>query len=261
MTPFSKYTGCGNDFIIIDNRTGCFLKEKSFIQKLCDRNFGIGADGILLLEESEKKLTLQIFNSDGSEAEMCGNGLRCFTLFLQSLGLYHPHMHIATKAGPQKVEIVGNQVKISLPSPRLLALNQQMGESLPVHHVNVGNPHAILFVKDCDQENLEEIALRLQKRPEFPESVNVSLVSKTKIRTFERGVQKETLACGTGVVAAALAAASLFCLSSPLSLTTKSGENLQVSFIREGKTFHELSLTGPAQRIFQGTFHKEDISS
>lgn len=250
---FVKYEGAGNDFIIIDDRVPFFPTEDSdFIQKLCHRRFGIGADGVILLQnDGIADFRMRIFNSDGSEAESCGNGLRCLARFIADIqgeisASYKIWMH------DQIVEafVEKEKISIALNNPRNLTLNIQQD----VHFVDTGVPHAVVFVPDVAKVNLHQEGKALRSHPCFgPKGSNVNFASLNpdrviSVRTFERGVEGETLACGTGAAAVAAIAAQVHNLPSPIH-TRFPGGDLEISFTDRG-----LKLAGPAVRVFEGSF-------
>ena len=206
--------GAGNDFIILDNGLkvqGLRLKGlDALARRLCDRKTGIGADGVLVLEKSKiADFRMRIFNADGSEAEMCGNGLRCAVLFTGK-----KKTNVETKAGIYEGEITAkNRVKIRMENPKdlrqdfLIKVNLR---DLKVNYINTGVPHVVIFVEGLDKINVNEIGRAVRYHGEFsPKGANVNFVeivddNNIRIRTYERGVEGETLACGTGSVAAAI---------------------------------------------------------
>lgn len=262
---FSKYSGCGNDFILIDNRTNVFpTQDQALISRLCHRHFGIGADGLILLENSAKAdFRMRIFNADGSEAEMCGNGIRCLVKFAEEMGLPIQSALIETMMEVIQTSVYQNNVQICFSSPKEIKWSHSLavnGEKMTVHHLDTGVPHAVLFVSDLENQNHMAYAPLLRHHPDFsPRGANVNFVSFSKdnslrIRTYERGVEQETLACGTGAVASALAAAHLHQLESPVEVITRSQEKLVVAFEKGSCGFKKISLAGPASFIFKGQF-------
>lgn len=246
---FTKIVASGNDFIVIDNRRHIFpVKNKNFIIKLCAFHTGIGADGVLLLENSHRaNFRMRIFNPDGSEPEMCGNGARCIGLFAWQKKLIPKIFTIETLAGLIKAEIVSrDSVKIYLGEPKDIKLNKK------IHTVNTGVPHAIIYVHNIDKVDVEKIGKTIRWSKQFqPEGTNVDFVqilgkNKISIRTYERGIEGETLACGTGVTAGAIISTLVHGLKSPIYAKTKSGDTLIVDT-------KEVSLTGPARIVFNGT--------
>lgn len=258
--PFSKYTGCGNDFILIDNRQGSLrnLRAKD-IARLCHRNFGIGADGLILLENGFR---MRIFNSDGSEAEMCGNGVRCLMKFIKDLGYPEKKAAIQTLAGTVHVSLLGDLVAVSMPNPDKIMQHLVEIDNQPLHisHLDTGVPHAVIFVEDLPSARWMELAPKIRFHPAFaPKGTNVNFAQVREqhiiLRTYERGVEKETEACGTGATATAVAAAHLYNLASPIKILPKSLIPIEISFTKIGRnTFKDLVMAGPAEKIFHGEF-------
>jgi diaminopimelate epimerase len=259
---FAKYVGSGNDFILFDNRSGTFPILQSVIQRLCQRQWGIGADGMLLLEYStQADFRMRIFNSDGSEAEMCGNGLRCFVKWLASMGIQGQPYRIEVMQRLLTAAQVGDAICIEMGSPRNIQWNIPLrfeNQFLLVHYINTGVPHVVLFVKNVEEVNLEKLGSYIRNYSLWmPKGSNVTVAQQTgngriKIRTYERGVEGETFACGTGAAAAALTAARHYCCSSPVSIETRSGETLSIGFTVEDLKFSNVTLTGSAECTFQG---------
>lgn len=258
---FAKYAGCGNDFIFFDNRNGQFpWQHTALIQSLCHRQFGVGADGLILAESSAcADLRMRIFNADGSEAEMCGNGLRCFVKFAQELGLHQAQYTIETMRRPLKASYQGSLISVEMGVPFDMQWKIALSE-IPheIHFLNTGVPHAIFFTEDIKAIHLAKLGPRIRYHERFaPTGTNVNAVQilsdeALEIRTYERGVEQETLACGTGATAAALAAAYIKQLRSPIKVLTQSKEFLEISFcLHEGK-FSDVKMAGTAQYIFKG---------
>jgi diaminopimelate epimerase len=267
--PFFKMTGCGNDFIIIDNRTGIWnhLKTPSFVKAVCRRNVSVGADGLIFVDDSDRHdFSWRFFNSDGSEAEMCGNGGRCAARFAFLNGIAGSNMSFETVAGVIRAEVDGSTVKIQLPEP----MNQEMdikidldGRYFTVHSINTGVPHAVLFVEDIENIEVKQIGSKIRFHKRFqPAGTNVNFVSQIKknmlnIRTYERGVEDETLACGTGSVAAALVAISMGKAVSPVDIMTRGGEALKVFAGQSCPPFKEVYLAGGARVLCKGEIWEE----
>lgn len=202
---------------------------------------------------------MRIFNADGSEAEMCGNGLRCFIKYLAELGIYQDRYRIETLAGTHIAWRDGEEVCVEFPPPRDLAWNICI-EGYTLHHLNTGVPHAVIFAEQIDKIDIMKQAPLIRHHPYFPRGTNVNFVDpKTlQIRTFERGVEGETLACGTGAIASALAASKIYHLSSPICMKVKSGERLTISFTARWKT---VVMKGPACKIGEGIFQIKEKTS
>lgn len=262
-TYFSKYSGCGNDFIIIDNRYLSISASKHSIQRICHRQNGIGADGLIFLETSKlgaASYKMRIFNNDGSEAEMCGNGLRCLAHFIQSIESPSNHFKIETMHECVQVSFNENLINVYLPPPskllsKRISLNQK---EILLYFIDIGVPHAVYFVDDIEKKDLFLIAPLIRFHKEFaPKGTNVNFAKFLQnqtlaIRTYERGVEQETLACGTGAVAVALAAERHFQLNPPLQILTRSGDFLHINFKKQDPITTDLIMTGPALKIFDG---------
>lgn len=260
---FSKYCGCGNDFIILDDREKTFpAHHKEIIRKLCHRQKGIGADGIVLLQPSCKAdFTMLIFNSDGTQAEMCGNGIRCLGKFLVDIGIVKPHYHIETLYTIHRLAVEAKGISVDMGDPQEeewgLRIRIQQ-EDVHIHRINTGVPHAVEFVENLEAIDMHKRGKEVRRHPLFnPKGTNYNAVQvlgkqQIAVRTYERGVEAETLACGTGATAAALAAAKIYGLSSPVQVRTKSGEQLTIGFEVCKGHLGQVVMTGPAERIYTG---------
>ncbi len=257
---FAKIVGSGNDFIVIDNRENKIKRGNEIAKKLCDRKFGIGADGLLLLEKSKKAdFKMRIFNPDGSEAEMCGNGLRCILRFIYENSLSNKKkLEIETKAGILDGEIKGKNIKIRIKLIEEAKLNIEIPVDKDViigNYINTGVPHTVIFVNDIEKINLKEIGPKIRNNKIFGEKgTNVDWVEVVKdgyikIRTYERGVEGETLSCGTGVVASAIITYLNRGMKSPINVITKSKEILRVYFDKE---LENIYLEGKTLYTFKG---------
>lgn len=263
MISFSKYSGCGNDFILIDNRN-CFFQEGQLVQDLCHRHQGIGADGVILLEKSKQcDFRMRIFNSDGSEAEMCGNGIRCLMMFIQELGLNKPECKIETMHRQLFIQITDGKVVTHMGNALDIRWDLQLtiqSQLIEVHYLNTGVPHAVHFVDHVDRVNIAQIGPQIRHHPLFGEKgTNVNFVQlldtqKIKIRTFERGVEAETQACGTGASAAALAAVIQKALQPPITVIFASGEEIIIDLIKHDTLPTEIIQIGPARCVYKGQF-------
>lgn len=264
--PFLKMSGAGNDFILIDNRSGSVkppLAQRA--QKLCDRKRSIGADGLILLQKSKKAdVRMRIFNPDGSEAEMCGNGVRCLAKFAADKKITRERLSIETPAGIITARIKpGAVVNARLMEPGDLKLNLEIdlnGGRKNLSFINTGVPHAVWVVDSLEGVDVVTLGAAVRTHPHFaPRGTNVNFISFGKpkgsiaIRTYERGVENETLSCGTGSTAGALVAAALKGLASPVKVKTESGEILTVYFSKKGGRFHDVHLEGPVAVNFEGS--------
>ncbi len=259
---FTKMEGAANDFIVVDNRKGQFPARARTIQLLCDRKRGIGSDGILLVEPSKvADFRMRFFNPDGGEVEMCGNGARCISRFAYELGAAGQHATFETPAGLIQAWLDDEEVRIQLGDPKEQNLFEEITLSdgkHTVHDVNTGVPHAIVFVRDLGKIDVQKLGAEIRYHKIYqPKGTNANFVKVTgkhsvEIRTYERGVEGETLACGTGVTAAAIAAHFVYQLLPPIRVRTHGGDVLEVDFKRGDKTVHDVTLKGPAKFVFEG---------
>lgn len=257
--PFSKYSGSGNDFILIDNRNAIFPKSQALIERLCKRRTGVGADGIILLEPSTRAdFKMRIFNADGGEAEMCGNGMRCLLKFILASGFTKPEYLIETMHASVTLSHNNGTPCVAMPPPTRLQVDLKLTvqhKELTTHFIDTGVPHCILQVEDLEKEHWMAMAPHIRHHPHFaPQGANVNFIKldsqgKLHIRTYERGVEDETLACGTGATAAALIASLIYRLLPPIQVIPRSKETLVINF---AKGFSNVTLSGPAVLIFQG---------
>jgi len=260
---FYKLSASGNDFIFLlnlDREIDADTEGPSLAKALCRPKFSVSADGFILVEKAsspEVNFSWRFFNSDGSEAEMCGNGARCFARLLYELGLCDKIMSFQTKAGIIKAEVKGKRVKVKLTTPKDLKLNLAVKTEHDIylaHFVNTGVPHLVLFWEDVSQAPVEKLGRILRYHGMFaPAGTNVNFVeickeegqSYLKVRTYERGVEAETLACGTGASASAYIALKLGLISGEVPVLTKGGEWLTITL--EG---NELFLEGDTRYLF-----------
>lgn len=262
---FCKMNGAGNDFVLADNRQQELRPTPEQVARLCHRQRGIGADGLILLvpcASGRADWAWQFWNSDGSTAEMCGNGARCFARFVQRLTGVQDAFTFETLAGVITARFRGEQVTIGLTAPQGLQLNQALDTSLGrvvCHSLNTGVPHAVLFVPDADQARVSDLGPQIRFHSHFaPKGTNVNFVQTLgpgciRVRTYERGVEGETLACGTGVTASALIAARMHHFPSPIQVLVQGGDSLEVGFREVDGQFTDVTLTGPADFVFEGT--------
>jgi diaminopimelate epimerase len=256
--------GAGNDFILIDNRAGDIDLNRSQIAHLCDRHRGIGADGVLLLENpsDHADFRMRYFNADGGEAEMCGNGARCFARFAQKMAGAQGKISFETPAGVISAELAGDLVTLRMTDPTDLRLNVSLSIGLQkrkVHFINSGVPHVVVPVQQIGDVDVPREGSAIRRHEAFsPKGANVNFIEKRgpekiAIRTYERGVEDETLACGTGVVASALIFAATENVDGPIDVIARGGDELRVGFERTDKLFRNVTLTGPAEFVFEGT--------
>lgn len=269
MLHFTKLHGNGNDFILIDEYNEKIIrddKKAGFALKYCDRRFGIGADGVLFLAKSDiADIRMQIFNSDGTQAEMCGNGVRCLVKYALDKGYIQDKASVQTLAGVLPVSSrreVKTWVSVNMGKPQFWRTQipaKGAGEFLNValhgyeiSAVNTGVPHAVIFVDSLDGHELMTAAPKIRYDPIFPKGTNVNFVhldsrNEITIRTYERGVEGETLSCGTGSVASATVAYRLGKTGNSVKVNTKGGE-LRIT-ISDGAAYME----GTAQQVFEGS--------
>lgn len=267
--PFSKYEGCGNDFILIDNRTVFFPIEADLITKLCHRRLGIGADGIILLENSSiADYRMRIFNADGSEAEMCGNGFRCFGKFLHEIGIQNESFNIEVFGKILSLKVEEGQITAGMSQPTDICWNIQLeigGKDWVLDYLDTGVPHAVLFVDDVEKINLQLLGKEIRFHSKFaPRGTNVNFAQLNTngeiwMRTYERGVEDETLACGTGATAVAIAASKKQNLKGPRAIKTRSGGILNIDFKWEQEDVKMVTMSGPATFVFRGTIELPEL--
>jgi len=264
MPRFTKMNGAGNDFILIDNRMGDVRLDRSQIAQLCDRHRGIGADGILLLEKPGNRadFRMRYFNADGGEAEMCGNGARCFARFANKVAAAKEKISFETQAGLISAELKGDSVTLGMTEPTDLRLHLELGiagENKTVHFINSGVPHVVIPVVNIEDVDVRHEGAAVRYHKIFsPSGTNVNFMEKRgakkiAIRTYERGVEDETLACGTGIVASALIFGATEGCHGPITVLPRGGDELQVGFETVAGRFCNVTLTGPAQFVFEGT--------
>jgi diaminopimelate epimerase len=264
MLKFSKMNGAGNDFVVVDNRDGSLALDAAAIARVCDRHRGVGADGLLAVEPAvgdDADFRMRYYNCDGGEAEMCGNGARCFARFIRQFVPDGDTVTFETLAGPISAQFPDDLVRINMGEPKKLELRKMLdvnGQSYEVHSVNTGVPHAVVFVDDLDAVDIQALGAGLRYHEHFaPKGTNVNVVQvtgpqKIAIRTYERGVEAETLACGTGVVACAMIFHELHAATVPVSVLVKGGDWLEVDFDILAGVYANVTLSGPADRVFDG---------
>lgn len=269
MIEFFKMSGSGNDFILIDNRqrTLAVGDVVEFVKSVCRRKVSVGADGLIIIEPSERvDFRWRFFNADGSEVEMCGNGGRCAARFAYLKGIAGSKMSFETLAGIIDAEVQGETVKLRLTDPRAQVMNDQIqlkNQTLFVHSINTGVPHVVHFVRDPDGFDVFNTgrAIRYHERYQ-PAGTNANFVAVVdnhtiRVRTYERGVEDETLACGTGSVASALIAARKGLVESPVDVLVQSGEQLRIHFEMTPEGFAKVYLEGKAKVVYQGSLWDE----
>jgi len=256
--------GAGNDFVMIDNRSGDVCLNPEQIVRICDRHHGVGADGILLLEKATDgaDFRMRYYNRDGGEAEMCGNGARCFARYAHKIAAAPKKLSFETPAGVIGAELHDELVTLRLSAPSDLQLNialRTAGRNRTVHFINSGVPHVVVPVSQIDEVDVRQDGAAIRRHEMFlPKGANVNFIEKREgkriaVRTYERGVENETLACGTGVVASALIFAATENSSGPVGVLVRGGDELTVAFEKDGSEFRNVTLTGPAEFVFEGT--------
>ncbi|NVO21023.1 MAG: diaminopimelate epimerase [Bacteroidetes bacterium] len=256
--PFVKYHGTGNDFILVDDRMNTFTYSTELISQLCDRHFGIGADGLLILRNCpEAAFEMLYFNSDGSHATFCGNGGRCIVAFARDLGIIEKQCVFKAPDGKHQAYI--NETTASLALVKLQMQNAILYKSSEDHiFLNTGTYHTVVFVDDPDQVDVVKEGQKIRNDAKYkPQGTNVNFAcihgDEMYVRTYEKGVENETLSCGTGVTASAIAA-SLRYGGTNWKIHTRGGD-LKVSFDIENESYINVFLEGEATRVFEGLFN------
>jgi diaminopimelate epimerase len=265
---FVKMSGTGNDFVVVDNRGGVVAEDAkaALARAVCPRRVAVGADGLILLERSDTcDVRMRIFNADGSEAEMCGNGSRCLAWLAHLLGAAGPKMTVETVAGPVRAEVDGRSVVVELTPPAEIVSKGELefgGFHGEVFFTDTGVPHAVLFVDDLDAADVRALGRAIRFHAAFqPAGANANLVrvgapGRIDVRTYERGVEDETLACGTGATAAALVSAWREGWASPVSVSVRSGETLTIHFEGAGPRFEAARLEGAVSVAYRGELER-----
>jgi len=261
MINFYKYQGAGNDFILIDNRNGVFRGDKvPFVQKWCDRRFGIGSDGLIFLEESVKSdFKMDFYNPDGSQS-FCGNGSRCAVAFGRFVGIDKAQLSFEAIDGLHCAEWVGEEVKVGM---HQVGGIKTYGQD---EFINTGSPHYISYQSDDIEKDVIEFGRKIRYSEEFkPAGTNVNLITvlgadHIAIRTYERGVEDETLACGTGATACGLSYAARRSINKGVIKVDAKGGPLKIHFTKTDRLgyFEEIWLEGPAKFVFKGELEDVD---
>jgi diaminopimelate epimerase len=262
---FAKMTGAGNDFIVVDDREMAIQDDARELAKhLCRRRVSVGADGLILVVPSTRcDFRMRYLNADGSEADLCGNGGRCVARFASEFGIAGDAMSFESRSGTHRAEIVDDEnVRLAMPDPRAMILDVDLplrGSLVSVHRINTGVPHAVLEVDELDDFPVVETGRAIREHSAFvPEGTNADFVRVTdgstiELRTYERGVEDETLACGTGATAAALVEAARGRVRPPVSVRTRGGQTLTVDFFMSDMGFCDVTLTGEARIVYRGS--------
>ena len=266
LLQFTKMNGAGNDFVVVDNRRCALPLTPEAIARLCDRHRGVGADGLLAVEPARDgaDFRMRYYNADGGEAEMCGNGARCFARYAGRLAGRTDGVRFETEAGVIAAQFVGDNVRLAMSEPHGMRLGEAVAlkaATLTVHSVNTGVPHAVVVMENPEalaRVPVQEWGAGIRHHAHFaPKGTNANFIAPVDtrtiaIRTYERGVEGETLACGTGVVASALVFHELTGAKSPVAVQVRGGDTLSVEFEGENGAYRNVTLTGPADFVFDG---------
>ncbi len=255
--------GAANDFVVIDDRALAFpARDAAWLRAIMDRRRGVGSEGVLLVQPSAvADFRMRFFNPDGGEVDMCGNGARCIARFAFDLGVAASRMRIETGAGLVGAEMLGELVRLTMTAPRDWRLGGELaveGRRYPFDFVNSGVPHVVVPVDDLAAMDVARVGAAIRHHADFaPQGTNANFMQVTgpdsiAIRTFERGVEAETLACGTGIVAAGLLAGKTGRVQPPVRVTPASGDCLTVNFKLTPEGATDVTLTGPAVHVFRG---------
>ena len=267
---FSKMAGAGNDFVVIDNRSGRIAEAADLTRRICTRRMSVGADGLILVESSSRAtFRMRYLNADGSPADFCANGTRCAARFAFVNVIAGKRMTIETDAGIIGAEVEGGMVTLALPPPQMFRAERPLnvaGRTVRGSSILVGVPHYVIFLRDeLWPQDIEPLGRAIRRHPDLlPEGANVNFVvvrdeHAIEVRTYERGVEGETLACGSGVVASVSTSALFGRVKSPVSVLTRSGVTLEVSFDAGGGELREVRLRGDARLIYRATVTPETL--
>lgn len=267
---FTKMAGGGNDFVVIDNRSARVSDGRDLARRICTRALSVGADGLILIENTPRAtFRMRYYNSDGSLGEFCGNGTRCAARFALVNVIASRKMKIETDAGVVQAEVAEKSVTITMPHPADFRPDRALRAGDTVVHgssITVGVPHYVTFLRDdLWSPDIVPLGRAIRRHPELqPRGANANFVvvrdSHTiEVRTYERGVEAETLSCGSGVVASAAVSALVGRVSSPVSVLTRSGITLEVSFTLDGRTLTDVRLKGDARLIYRATLIPEAL--
>jgi len=265
---FWKLEGAGNDFLGFDGRSKGFRLSRAGIARFCDRRRGVGADGVLVVEKPKSPkadFRMRYYNSDGGEAEMCGNGARCFALLARAVAARTgKRLRVETRAGVVVLEICGKDVRVSMTEPGLPKLGRKIvaaGRKVMLDSINTGVPHAVEFVRSLASVDVLRSGRAIRTHSAFaPAGTNVNFVQignggRIEVRTYERGVEGETLACGTGVVASSILSSLRRGIRPPIRVRTRGGDLLTVDFALEADRARKVTLQGPARIVYTGVLY------
>ena len=259
---FYKTVASGNDFIAVDNRKRVIANPVSFAREVCPRHSGIGADGVLLIEDSKMAdYKMRILNADGSEAEACGNGFRCIAHLTHERFDFPAQQRFESLAGLIDADVKGNRVRVRLMDPKDYEEGKKIevaGRDLHYYFIRVGVPHVVIFVEGLEKIPVVEIGRQIRFHERFkPAGTNVNLVEITgpdsiQVETYERGVEENTQACGTGSTASAIVSARVGSVKTPVRVKTRGGEILTVDFGMKGNRIQDVYLEGEARLVYEG---------
>lgn len=263
LIPFWKMHGASNDFLVVDDRALTFpAHDTDWLQRIMQRHTGVGSEGVLLIQPSAREnFRMRFFNPDGGEVDMCGNGARCIARLAHELGVAPARMTFETGAGVVGAEILGNQVRLTMTTPRDWLLGRRLralDRDWAYDFVNSGVPHAVIRVDDLDHLDVQALGAAIRYHADFaPKGTNANFISVTapgtvRLRTYERGVEAETPACGTGIVAAGLIAGRTGLVKPPVNVIPASGDTLVVDFVLTADGAEKVTLFGPAAHVFKG---------
>lgn len=270
--PFWKMHGAGNDFVLVDDRPQTFpVGDRAWLAAQGQRRTGVGCEGFILIQPAAAaNFRMRFFNPDGSEVEMCGNGARCVARLAHELGVAPARMTFDTVAGLLAADVKGDRVRLGMTAPRDWRLNRTLvadGTPLAYHFVNSGVPHVVVETPTLDACEVVRLGRAIRHHADFaPAGTNANFIQvigadTLRIRTYERGVEDETLACGTGIVAAALLAAKTGRVKAPVTVVAASGDRLTVDFALSADGAERVTLEGPAVHVFQGELRYPNTAS
>lgn len=261
--PFWKMHGASNDFILVDDREQKFpCDDASWLSRIMSRRTGVGSEGVLLIQPSQSAdFRMRFFNPDGGEVDMCGNGARCIARLAHEIGAAPQQMSIETPAGIVRAEARGHLVQLFMTEPKDWRFGRSLavgGRTLEYDFVNSGVPHAVVRVDDLAATDVHELGRAIRHHADFaPKGTNANFIQITgpdalRVRTYERGVEAETLACGTGMVACGLIAGKRGLVKAPVKVACASGDVLEVNFTATADGAKDVTLLGPAVHVFRG---------
>jgi diaminopimelate epimerase len=260
---FWKMHGASNDFILVDDRRLTFpVRDKTWIAHITARRTGVGSEGLILIQPSATAhFAMRFFNPDGGEVDMCGNGARCVARLAHDIGVAPARMQFETGAGVIAAEVVGERVRLGMTPPKDWRLNQRLdlpGGARPCGFVNSGVPHVVMEAAPLDKVDVARLGAAVRYHQDFsPNGTNANFVEVTgpsalRIRTYERGVEAETLACGTGMVAAGLVGGRMGWVKPPVQITCASGDVIEVNYTLTADGAENVTMLGPAAHVFTG---------